>query len=160
VRSLPVDSVVPRIFSDSASHNPGMRVALLSTVLVAVLGVPASSATPATTIAVTTWLEGGHGKHTYTLTCAPAAVRGLPPGTLRAADACAALRAIGSKLYGRSLSLHERGCNYIQAGRGALLVGTRNGRRVRVSVEVGPCERLLVPLKTLRRILVWQPTAR
>ena len=131
-----------------------MRLVALAAVAAALV-VPASAAAPGTSLSVTTWLEGGRDKEGYTLTCAPAAVRGLPAGTLRAADACAALGEIGARLYAPSLSKHVKGCDYVQAPRRATIVGSRNGRAVRTSVEVGACERLLVPMRVLRRLLVW-----
>ena len=47
------------------------------------------------------------------------------------------------------------GCQYVVAPRRATIVGYRLGRRVRTVVEVGGCERLNVPLRTLRRFVVW-----
>ena len=131
---------------------------LIGAVVVA-LGASASLAAPGTKLTITTWLEGGRGQHTYTLTCAPAAVRGLRPGQLRALDACAAVREVGPQLYERWLSRHVKSCNYIQAPRRALIVGSRNGRAVRAQVEVGACERLLVPERLLDRVVVWSGTA-
>jgi hypothetical protein len=146
--------------SDFVVHNPGVRLALLTAVVAGALLAPVSLAAPGTSLTVITWLEGGHGKRSYTLTCAPAAVRGLPGGAIKPLAACAALRELGDRLYGESLSRHIAGCNYIQAPRGGLIAGTRNGRRVRVRVDMGACERLLVPAKTLRRIVYWQSSVR
>jgi hypothetical protein len=106
-------------------------------------------------LTITTRLEGGYAPHTYTLTCAPAAVRGLPPGTLKPLDACRAVALAGARLYRPSLSRHIESCNYIVAPRRAVIVGYRLGRRVRTMVEVGGCERLLVPLHVLNRFVVW-----
>jgi hypothetical protein len=144
-----------RLCSFDSRHNPRVRIAMLISLFAVGLAAPASLASSGTKLTITTWLEGGRSAHSYSLTCAPAAVRGLPAGTLQAADACAALREIGERLYGRSLSKHVKGCNYIQAPRRALLVGSRNGRPVRTEVEVGACERLVVPLRLLNRVVVW-----
>ena len=57
-----------------------MRRLLLGVVAFAVLAIPASAATPATKLTITTRLEGGASPHTYTVTCGPAAVRGLQAG--------------------------------------------------------------------------------
>jgi hypothetical protein len=132
-----------------------MRITMLVGALVAALAAPASPAAPGTKLTITTWLEGGRSQHDYTLTCAPASVRGLPQGRLQALDACAALREVGERLYVPWLSRHVKGCSYIQAPRRALIVGSRNGRHVRTQVEVGACERLLVPLRLLNRVVVW-----
>jgi hypothetical protein len=136
-----------------------MRFLVLAA-LAAVLVLPASAAAPQTSLSITTWLEGGRDKEAYTLTCGPTAVRGLPAGTLRAVNACAAVAELGLRLYAPSLSKHVKGCNYIQAPRGATLVGSRNGRTVRTRVEIGACERLLVPMRVLSRVLVWSPASR
>ena len=132
-----------------------MRIALLIGTTVVALAVPAALASPGTKLTITTWLEGGQSQHSYTLTCAPASVRGLHQSQMRAADACAALSELGAQLYQRWLSRHVKGCNYIQAPRRALIVGARNGRTVRAQVEVGACERLLVPARLLNRVVVW-----
>jgi hypothetical protein len=131
-----------------------MRLVLLSLVAAA-FAFPASAASPATKLTITTRLEGGLAPHTYTLTCGPPAVRGLPPGTLEPLDACRAVALAGSRLYGPRLSRHIESCNYVVAPRRAVIVGYRLGRRVRTVVEVGGCERLLVPLRVLERIVVW-----
>ena len=131
-----------------------MRLVLLSLVAAA-LAVPASAASPATRLTITTRLEGGLAPHTYVLTCGPAAVRGLPPGTLEPLDACRAVALAGSRLYRPRLSQRIDSCNYIVAPRRALIVGFRLGRRVRTVVEVGGCERLLVPRRVFERFVVW-----
>jgi hypothetical protein len=82
-------------------------------------------------------------------------VRGLPPRTLDALDACRAVALAGSRLYRPRLSRHIEDCNYVLAPRHALIVGYRLGRRVRTVVEVGGCERVLVPLAVLDRFVVW-----
>ena len=96
-----------------------MRLVLLSLVAAAALAVPAPAASPATKLTVTTRLEGGRAPHTYTLTCGPAAVRGLPPGTLKPVDACRAIALAGARLYRPRLSQHIEGCNYFVAPRSA-----------------------------------------
>jgi hypothetical protein len=132
-----------------------VRLVLLSLVAWAALAVPASAAAPTTKLTITTRLVGGDSPHTYTLTCGPAAVRGLPRGTLRALDACRAVALAGARLYGPRLSRHSDDCNYIVAPRRAVIVGYRLGRKVRTTVEVGGCERLLVPFRVLNRFVVW-----
>jgi hypothetical protein len=132
-----------------------VRVVLLGLLVVASLVVPASAASPATRLTITTRLEGGTSPHTYTLTCTPAAVRGLPPGALQPLDACRAIALAGSRLYQPRLSRDISGCSYFAAPRRAVIVGFRLGRPVRTTVEVGACERPLVPLSVLRRFVVW-----
>lgn len=119
------------------------------------LAIPASAASPATKLTITTRLEGGNSPRTYTLTCGPASVRALPPGTLRPLDACRAVALAGQQLYQPRLSRHVVGCEYFVAPRRAEIVGYRLGRRVRTLVEVGACERPLVPLRVLSRFVVW-----
>ncbi len=133
-----------------------MRLTLLVLVAAAALALPASAATPATKLTITTRLEGGHSPRTYTLTCSPAAVRGLAPGTLKPLDACGAVATAGARLYQPRLSRHVEGCEYIVAPRRAVITGYRLGKRVRTLVEVGGCERLLVPLRVLRRFVAWK----
>jgi hypothetical protein len=123
---------------------------------VAVLAVPAAAAVPATKLTVSTTLEGGRSPHTYTLTCGPPAVRGLPRGTLKPLDACHAVALAGERLYRPRLSRRIEGCEYIVAPRRATIIGYRLGRRVRTVVEVGGCERLQVPLRVLERFVVWK----
>ena len=41
-----------------------------------------------------------------------------------------------------------------------MITGYRLGQKVRTIVEVGACERLLVPLRVLDRFVVWTATAR
>ena len=132
-----------------------MRLILLGLVASALLAIPASAGPPATALTITTRLEGGQSPRTYTLTCGPAAVRGLPAGVLKPLDACRAVALAGLRLYQPRLSQHIAGCNYIVAPRRAVIVGHRLGRRVRTVVEVGGCERLLVPLRVLERFVVW-----
>jgi len=132
-----------------------MRQILLGLVAAAALALPASAATPATKLTITTRLEGGSSPHTYVLTCSPATVRGLPAGTLKALDACGAVATTGARLYEPRLSRHLVGCEYIVAPRRAVITGYRLGKRVRTLVEVGGCERPLVPLRVLRRFVVW-----
>lgn len=132
-----------------------MRLLLLGLALSAVLALPASAAFPATKLTITTRLEGGYSPQSYTLTCGPASVRGLPPGTLKPLDACRALALAGERLYQPRLSLHLEGCEYFAAPRRAVITGYRLGRKVRTFVEVGGCERLLVPLRVLSRFVVW-----
>ena len=132
-----------------------MRPMLLGLIAAAALALPASATTPATKLTITTRLEAGHSPRTYTLTCGPAAVRGLPAGTLQPLDACRAVARAGTRLYQRRLSQHLEGCEYIVAPRRAVITGYRLGRRVRTLVEVGGCERLLVPLEVLDRFVVW-----
>jgi hypothetical protein len=43
----------------------------------------------------------------------------------------------------------------VQAPRRATSADTSSGRRVRTAVEVGGCERLLVPQRLLTRVVVW-----
>jgi hypothetical protein len=121
------------------------------------LGVGSGSAAPppGTSLSIAAWSTGGRTMHSYTLTCAPAAVRGDAVGMLRAADACAALREIGPRIYLPALSKHLKGCNYIQAPRKATIAGIRNGRRVRTAFQMGGCERMLVPAHLIARVVVW-----
>jgi hypothetical protein len=133
-----------------------MRFVLPALVACGALAVPASAASPATKLTITTRLEGGNSPHTYTLTCNPPAVRGLPPGALKPVDACRAVALAGSRLHRPRLSLHIPNCNYIAAPRRATIVGFRLGRPVRTTVEVGACERLLVPFSVLERFVVWK----
>ena len=128
---------------------------LLGLALSAVLALPASAAFPGTKLTITTRLEGGYSPRTYTLTCGPATVRGLPPGTLKPLDACRAIALAGTRLYQPSLSVRIEGCEYFVAPRRAVITGYRLGKRVRTVVEVGGCERLLVPLRLLNRFVVW-----
>jgi hypothetical protein len=128
---------------------------VLSAVAAAVLALPAAAAPPTTRLTISTTLEGGRSPHTYTLTCGPPAVRGLPRGTLRPLDACRALALAGELLYRPRLSRRLEGCEYVVAPRRATIVGYRLGRRVRTVVEVGGCERLHVPLRVLNRFVVW-----
>jgi len=132
-----------------------VRVVVLGFLALAALVVPASAVSPGTRLTITTRLEGGTSPHTYTLTCTPAAVRGLPRGALKPLDACRAVALAGSRLYQPRLSRDISGCNYFAAPRRAVIVGFRLGRPVRTTVEVGACERLLVPLSVLRRFVVW-----
>ena len=85
-----------------------MRPMLLGLVAAAALALPASAATPATKLTITTRLEGGDSPHTYMLTCSPATVRGLQRGTLRPLDACGAVALAGARLYGTRLSRRSR----------------------------------------------------
>ena len=128
---------------------------VLTAVAAVVLALPAAAATPATKLTVSTTLEGGRSPHTYTLTCGPASVRGLPRGRLAPLDACRAVALAGRRLYRARLSSRIEGCEYVVAPRRATIVGYRLGRRVRTVVEVGGCERLAVPLRTLTRFVVW-----
>ena len=138
-----------------------MRAILLLGAVLALAVPTASAGVPGTSLTITAWSVGGRSMQTYRLTCAPASVRGPVAGTLRAADACAALREIGTRIYLPALSEHLKGCNYIQAPRRATIAGTRNGRRVRTVVQVGGCERLLVPARLLQRVVRWPaPTVR
>ena len=130
-----------------------MRAILLLGAVLALAVPTVSAGTPGTSLTITAWSVGGRTMHTYRLTCAPAGVRGPVAGTLRPADACAALREIGARIYLPALSEHLKGCNYIQAPPRASIVGTRNGRRVRTAVQVGGCERPLVPVRLLRRVV-------
>jgi hypothetical protein len=132
-----------------------MRLLLLGLALWAVLALPASAAFPATKLTITTRLEGGYSPLTYTLTCGPASVRGVPPGTLKPLDACRALALAGERLHQPRLSVRIEGCEYFVAPRRAVITGYRSGKRVRTFVEVGGCERLLVPLRVLDRFVVW-----
>ena len=137
-----------------------MRAILLVGAVLA-LAVPTASAgtAPGTSLTITAWSVGGRSMHVYRLTCAPASVRGPVAGTLRAADACAALREIGARIYLPALSARLNGCNYIQAPPRAAIVGTRNGRRVRTAVQVGGCERPLVPARLVQRVVRWPAPA-
>ena len=131
-----------------------MRPPVLVLVAAAALVAPASAAGPAATrLTITTWLEGGLSPRTYELTCGPASVR--PRGMLAPADACRAVALTGSRLYRSHLSTHRSGCEYVVAPRRAVIAGRRLGRRVRTTVEVGGCERLLVPRRVLERFVVW-----
>ena len=129
--------------------------------LAAVVAGTAAAAAPTTKLTISTTLEGGRPGTTYVLTCGPAAVRNLPKGVLRPLDACRALTLVGNRLYRARLSTHVEGCTYIVAPRKATIVGYRNGRKVRTSVEVGGCEKLLVARKTLDRFIAWsaRPTS-
>jgi hypothetical protein len=131
-----------------------VRLVLIGLVA-AVLAVPASAGAPATKLTISTTFEGGLSPHTYTLTCGPPGMRGLPRGRLKPADACAAVGLVGRRLYLPRLSRSLAGCNYIVAPRRATIVGHRLGRRVRTVVEVGGCERQVVPLRVLQRFVVW-----
>ncbi len=129
---------------------------LLILVAAAALAAPASAAAPPTTrLSITTWLENNLSPQTYVLTCGPATVRGLPRGTLAAADACRALALVGPRLYQPRLSKHKSGCSYVVAPRRAVIAGRRLGKPVRTTVEVGGCEQLLVPRRVLERFVVW-----
>ena len=132
-----------------------MRLLLLGVALSAALALPASAAFPETKLTITTRLEGGYSPHTYTLTCGPASVRGLPPGTLTPLDACRAVALAGVRLYHAKLSFRIAGCEYFVAPRHAVITGYRLGKRVRTAVEVGSCERQLVPLRVLNRFVAW-----
>jgi hypothetical protein len=132
-----------------------MRVLLVLAVVVGTLAAPAGALTPSTKLTVATRLEGGRSGATYTLTCGPAGVRGLPAGALKPLDACRALALVGSRLYRPSLSVHVEGCQYVVAPRRATVAGYRLGRRVRTVVELGGCERLLVARRTRDRF-VWR----
>ena len=132
-----------------------MRLLLLGLTLWAALALPASASSPATKLTITTRLEGGSSPLTYTLTCGPASVRGLPAGTLKPLDACRAVALAGERLHQPRLSVRIEGCEYFVAPRRAVITGHRSGRRVRTFVEVGGCERLLVPLRVLGRFVVW-----
>lgn len=116
---------------------------------------PEAAAAPLTRLTVKTWLPGDVPGDTYTLTCGPARITGLPPGRLRPLEACGALGQIGDRIYRRSLSVTRTGCAYVQEPPRAELVGHRRGRSVRTSVSIGPCERLLVPRAALDRIVAW-----
>jgi hypothetical protein len=140
-------------------HTVRMRLVLLSLVAAAALVAPASAAAPATRLSITTWLENNLAPQTYVLTCGPAAVRGLPRGSLAPVDACRAVGLAGPRLYQPRLSRHVKGCNYVVAPRRAVIAGYRMGRRVRATVEVGACERLLVSRRVLERFVVWGPGA-
>ena len=77
-----------------------MRQILLGLVAAAALALPASAATPATKLTITTRLEGGSCP-TRSADLSPATVRGLPAGTLKALDACGAVATTGARLYSR-----------------------------------------------------------
>jgi hypothetical protein len=124
------------------------------------VGSGAAASTPGTSLSITAWSVGGRTMQTYTLTCAPAAVRGAAVGRLRTLDACVALREIGDRIYQPALSRHLSGCNYIQAPPRATIAGIRNGRRVRTAFAMGGCERLLVPPRLLSRVVVWPVSTR
>jgi hypothetical protein len=131
-----------------------MRPVVLILVAAAALAAPASAAAPATTrLTITTWLENNLSPQTYVLTCGPATVR--PRGKLAPRDACRALALAGDRLYRPRLSRHVQGCAYVVSPRRAVIAGRRLGRRVRTTVEVGGCERLLVPRSILERFVVW-----
>jgi len=132
-----------------------MRLLLLGLALSAALALPASAAFPVTKLTITTRLEGGYSPHTYTLTCGPATVRGLPPGTIKPLDACRAVALAGERLYHARMGFRIAGCEYFVAPRHAVITGYRLGKRVRTAVEVGGCERLVVPLRVLSRFIVW-----
>ena len=136
-----------------------MRLALCGLVGAAlslpVWAVPALAGSPATKLTISTTFEGGLSPHTYTLTCGPPGVRGLPRWRLKPADACAAVGLAGRRLYQPRLSRRLAGCNYVVAPRRVTIVGHRLGKRVRTVVEVGGCERPLVPLRVLERFVVW-----
>ena len=139
-----------------------MRAILLLGAILA-LAVPTASAgtAPDTSLTITAWSVGGRSMHVYRLTCAPASVRGPVAGTLRAADACAALREIGARVYLPALAERRGGGNNPPAPPGARLGGPRHGRRVRTAVQVGGCERPLVPVRLVQRVVRWPaPTAR
>lgn len=136
-------------------HNQDMRLLVVLGLALTVLAAPAGAGVPATKLTITTTLEAGRPGVTYTLTCGPARVRGLPAGRLSALDACRALALVGDRLYRPRLSEHVRGCNYLVAPRKATIVGHRLGRTVRTFVELGGCERLLVARTTLARFVVW-----
>ena len=119
------------------------------------LALAAPAATPATKLTITTRLEGGSSPHTYTLTCGPAAVSGLASGRLKPLDACRAVALAGTKLYAARLSERLEDCNYIVAPRRAVITGYRLGRKVRTMVELGACERPLVPAGVVRRFVAW-----
>lgn len=141
-------------------HTFRMRPVLLILVAAAALVTPASAGTPpATRLSITTWLENNLGPQTYVLTCGPAAVRGLPRGTLAPVDACRAVALAGPRLYQPRLSRDVKGCNYVVAPRRAVIAGYRMGRRVRTTVEVGACERLLVSRRILERFVAWDQGA-
>ena len=131
-----------------------MRLVLCA-LLAAVAAVPALAGSPATKLTISTTFEGGLSPHTYTLTCGPAGVRGLPRWRLKPTDACAAVGLVGRRLYEPRLSRRIADCNYIVAPRRATIVGYRLGRRVRTVVELGSCERQLVQLRVLQRFVVW-----
>lgn len=132
-----------------------MRILLLGLVVLAAFALPAAAATPSTKLTITTQLEGGRRGPVYTMTCGPAAVRGLPAGVLRPLDACRALVLVGRRVYQPRLSTHIAGCAYITSPRRATIAGYRLGRKVHTVVEVGACERLLVARRTLDRFVVW-----
>jgi hypothetical protein len=133
-----------------------MRPVLLILVAAAALAAPASAAAPPTTrLTITTWLENNLAPQTYVLTCGPAAVRGLPRGTLAPVDACRAVALAGQRLYQPRLSKHKSGCAYVVSPRRAVIAGRRLGRPVRTILEVGGCEQLLVPRRVLERFVVW-----
>jgi hypothetical protein len=138
-----------------------MRAGMLVAALAAALAAGASAAAPTTKLTISTTLEGGRPGATYVLTCGPPAVRDLPKGVLRPLDACRALTLVGRRIYRPSLSTHIAGCTYIVEPRKATIVGYRNGRKVRTSVEVGGCEKLLVARTTLDRFIAWsaRPTS-
>jgi hypothetical protein len=131
-----------------------VRLVLLGLVAAA-LAVPAFASGPATKLTISTTFEGGVSPNRYTLTCGPPGIRGLPRGRLNAADACAAVGRTGDRLYRPRLSVHLAGCNYVVAPRRAIIVGQRLGRRVRTVVEVGGCERQVVPRRVLERFVAW-----
>jgi hypothetical protein len=132
-----------------------MRRLLLGLIAAAALAVPASAATPATKLTITTREEGGSSPHTYTVTCGPAAVRSLPAGKLKPLDACRAIALAGKRLYAPRLSERREDCSYIQAPPRATITGYRLGRKVRTFVELGACERPLVPVAVVKRFVTW-----
>ena len=132
-----------------------MRAILLLGAILALAVPTASAGTPGTSLTITAWSVGARSMHVYRLTCAPPTVRGPVVGRLRAVDACAALREIGGRIYLPALSEPRAGCNYVQAPPRALIVGTRNGRRVRTAVTLGGCERPLVPVRLVQRVVRW-----
>jgi len=149
------------LWPERPGDNPVMRSLALLAVVAAAFAAGASAAAPTTKLTISTTLEGGRPGTTYVLTCGPAAVRNLPKGVLRPLDACRALTLVGERLYRKRLSTHIEGCNYIVEPRRATIAGYRNGRRVRTSVEVGGCEKLLVARRTLDRFIAWsaRPTS-
>jgi len=146
------------LWPERTGDNPGMRPLVLVAVVAvvgAVVAHGAPAAGPTTRLTISTTLEGGRAGTRYVLTCGPAGVRNLPTGVLRPLDACRALTLVGERIYRKRLSTHIEGCNYIVEPRRATIVGYRNGRTVRTSVDVGGCERLLVARRTLDRFIAW-----
>jgi hypothetical protein len=132
-----------------------MRLVVALAVVAAAVTAPAFAVAPATKLTISTAFEGGLSPNTYTLTCGPPGIRGLPRGRLKPADACAAVGLAGERLYRPRLSRRIAGCNYVVAPRRATITGYRLGRRVRTVLEVGGCERQVVPLRVLERFVVW-----